>query len=85
MKLTELNELVDRVADKTDEYVSISIIYNNFPTGTKETYYTFYREKGLRHENFDTVQDIKSYMENILSPIADEGIDINDMAEEGAE
>ena len=83
MKFDELAKLADKVARKTDEYVSISVIYNNFPSGTRETVYTFYREKGKSSKSFKTAQDLKVYMENILNPVADEGIELNDLAEDG--
>ena len=82
MKFDELTKLADKVAKNIDEYVSIGVIYNNFPSGTRETRYTFYRERGTSSKIFNTAQDLKAFMENILNPVADEGIDINDMADE---
>ena len=78
MRFTELAELADKVADRLKEYVSVDINYSNYLSGTKETQYSFYRESSKGSIYFGSAQELKAHMENIVNPVKDEGIDIND-------
>jgi len=83
MNFIELEKLADSVSNKIGEAVCIGVSYWHHRSGTKEKKYTFYRETGTRTIDFDSVLILKSHMENILNPSIDEGIDINDLADDG--
>ena len=81
MKFDELVEMANRIVEKTDNYTSVVVEYDKHPNGSHNLEYRFYQPTKIN--KFKTVQELKSYMENILNPVADEGVDISDMAEEG--
>jgi len=81
MKFEELVKIADRIVEKTGKYTSVAIEYDKHPNGSHELEYKFYQPSGIN--KFKTAQELKYHMENIISPLTDEGIDINDFAEDG--
>ena len=81
MNFIELKKLADRIVEKTEKYTSISAEYDKHPSGSSDLEYRFYQPDN--RTKFKTVQELKYHMENILNPPADEGVDINDLAEDG--
>ena len=75
MKFKDLVEMSDRIVEKTGNYTSVVIEYDKHPNGSHDLEYRFYQPPKIN--KFKTVQELKSYMENILSPVADEGIELN--------
>jgi len=83
MKFNELIELADKVAEKTEMAVNVGVTYWRFiRSDGKELKYSFYREDATGTKYFNTALELKSHMENILNPVEDEGIDINELADE---
>ena len=85
MKFDELAKLADKVSKKAGLAVNISVSYWRFiRTDRKELECSFYLEDAKKTICFDTALKLKNHMENILNPVEDEGIEINDLAR-GAE
>ena len=72
---SELTELVDKVAAKLNNYVAIDVEYSNNNDEIKRLRYSFYKAV-TPHIYFKSVQELMSYMENILNPPVDEGVEV---------
>uniref|UniRef100_A0A6M3LUI7 Uncharacterized protein n=1 Tax=viral metagenome TaxID=1070528 RepID=A0A6M3LUI7_9ZZZZ len=84
MKFEELTELADRVAKKTGKATYVGVSYWRFIRSKhKELKYSFYSEDAKGTIYFNSAQELKAHMEKILNPVEDEGIDLNDLAEDG--
>ena len=77
MKFAELIELADRIVEKTGVYTSVESEYSNHPNGLTELRYNFYQANGQTIK-FNTAQLLKAHMENILNPVADEGVELEE-------
>ena len=75
MKFKTLQKLADAVADKLGKYVSIEVEYNCYSDTSQQILYCFYSQ-GDAHRGFDTAQELKTHMENILNPVDDEGVEV---------
>ena len=83
MKFKELKDLADKVSQKINIAVFVSVNYWNFARSKrKELQYSFYREDAVGTIYFDTALELKEHMEKILNPVADEGVEINELADE---
>lgn len=80
MKFKELIELADRVAVNTGCATQIAVTFWNFVRSeNKELQYSFYREDAAGTKYFNSALELKTHMENILNPVADEGVEIEEM------
>ena len=73
---SELTELAGKLIVQLNHYVSIGIEYSGYP-GTESTlYYKYYDAKIRKTAGFNTAQELKAYMENILNPPVDAGVEV---------
>ena len=78
MKFEELLKLAEEIRGLKGDSVSIEVegwAYNRKADGGIETQYKYYTPRG-GIVPFDTAQDLKTYMENILKPVPDEGVEV---------
>ena len=75
MKISEINDLCDRLSKKLEAYTSITISRHSHLVGP-ENDYSFYCETGKELHYFKTAQELKAHMENLLNPQDDEDIDL---------
>ncbi len=73
MKFKTLQKLANKCRVELGEYVSIHVEHSVH--SEPETLYTFYSESG-GNSYFKTAQELKAYMEEILNPAADEGVEV---------
>ena len=81
MKFDELVEMANRIVEKTGNYTSVVVEYDKHPNGSHCLEYRFYQPSKIN--KFKTVRELKCYIENILNPATDEGVDISDLADDG--
>jgi hypothetical protein len=71
---SELTELANKISRDKKDYVSISLRHAClFANKRNETSYFFYNN-GERQ--FNTAQELRLHMENILNPPVDEGVEV---------
>ena len=82
MKFKELQDLADKVKEKTKKTVFISVEYwNHVPDDRKKIEYGFWQPREC-HVFLKTSRALKQHMENILSPDVDEGVELDEKEEE---
>ena len=82
MEFKKLQDLADRVAEKLEKPVCISVDYWYFSKDSKRAEYHFYTSESSGTKDFPTVQELNAHMENILNPKEDEGLDLQGEREE---
>ena len=73
---SDLKYWADMVADKTGEYISVSVSYNHYSSGNQKTEYDFYRDGGPKTYRFYAVQELIQHMKSILEPPVDAGVNL---------
>ena len=74
---TVLQAQTDRVADKIEKHVSLSVIYDNFSESPGETKYRLYIAD-ISNDHYNTVQELQAAMERIINPPDDVGVLVED-------
>ena len=73
----ELQNLADKIRTKMGLYCSVSVEHNAYTHGYSELCYSFYIG-GKTHKRFNTVQELKYAMKQIINPKPDKGVSVKE-------
>ena len=74
----ELQDLADEIRDKTGQYCTVSVEHHTYSDGDSRLKYVFYILDTIGHRFFNTVNELKYAMKQIINPKPDKGISVKE-------